>query len=380
MGLPKYISHSQLDVGKCPHRYDMVYIQKKYKAATGLGVQIGGFVHAIVKDYVKECVGKELDGDIEIMEKVFAKRWENYKLPEDYYKGLYDQMLGFGEKNINYDNVLDVEKEFMIEFDKGKFIKGYIDIVRTYLFRGIEKKHNEPYLCIIDYKNQANIIKQDEILTPQLKIYTLACMLLYPGYKWFRRGIYFTKYNFIRFYEDEDSPTSIADIKIEVEETREMLKREWKKLRESKEYPCKQGEWCYAYDGCPVLLDGKCPVQDIDVSVEGWIRQVWKLNTILKSLKARIKSYITANGNIILDGNELGYVKKKSEEYKLVPVIDICKEVPIPLINELNMGKTDMKSIIKEIEKKVNSPDILKKLEEYHKVEPYTKYELKEKK
>lgn len=375
MGLPKHISHSQLEVGLCPHRYDEIYIKKNYAKATGLAVQLGGFEHQIVNKYVKECVTKKIDGDIEILERIFAEVWKGYKLPEIYYKELHEEMLGFGEKNINYDNVLDTEKEFNIEFDKGKLIKGYIDITRTYLFRGIPKKHNDPILHIIDYKRQANILSREETLTDQFRIYTLACTLLYPGYKWYRRGIYYTKYNFMRFYEDEDNPTSISDIEIEVEETRKMLIREWRKLRESKEYPCKQGDWCYKYNGCPILLADKCPVQNKDKDIKDWIRTIWQLNIKVKQLKARVKSYITGSGNVIVDEKEVGYIRgTDSITYKLVPVIDICRDANITLIDDFTFGKTDMGKVLKEVEKKINFEDITKELDKFKEVEEVTKF------
>lgn len=374
MGLPKYISHSQTEVGLCPHRYDEIYIKKNYPKATGLAVQLGGFEHQVVNKYVKECVTKKIDGDIEALEKIFAECWESYKLPELYYKELHEEMLAFGEKNINYDNVLDVEKEFNIEFDKGKFVKGYIDITRTYLFRGITKKHNEPILHIFDYKRQANILNQEDTLTDQFRIYTLACTLLYPGYKWYRRGIYYLKYGFIGCYENEDNPTPIADIMIEVEETRQMLIRDWKKLRQSKAYPCKQGDWCYRYNGCPILLADKCPVQNKDKDIKDWVRTIWQLNIKVKQLKARVKSYITANGNIIVDEKEVGFMKSDSTTYKLIPVIDICRDAHITLISDFDFSKTDMGKVLKDAKNKINFEDINKEFDEHKKIEPVTRF------
>lgn len=351
-----------------------------YPKATGIALLIGGFVHAIVNQYVMECVKKQIDGDVEILERIFNELWAKYKIPESYYKELRIQMLSFGEKGINFESVVSTEKSFLIEFSKGKFIKGIIDIVRSYFWRGIAKKDSEPILLICDYKNQANILSHEETLTEQLKIYTLAATMLWPGYKYYRRGIYYLKHGFIRCHEDEDNPTPIMDIEIEVEETKQMLIREWKKIKGSKDFPAIQGDWCYQYNGCPILLDHKCPVQDVDKGIEDWIRKIWEINTEVKSLRARVKSYITMNGNVKIDDKEIGYILSNSETYKLMPVVNVCTKTPIPIINDFNMGKIDMKKIIKEINMKVNAFEILQEFEKYRKVEEITKFDLKEKK
>ena len=357
------ISYSQLEDGRCPYRYKKFRIDKEYRKVTNPGMARGLFVHAVVNAYVRHCVEKKVDGDHEFMEKLFKEKFEAYHIPESDYQELYDQLMDFGAKNVSFDNVLDTEKHFEIEFDQGKFIEGYIDITRVYLFRGIAKKDNEPILHIIDYKNQANILPADQTLTMQLKIYTLACTLMYPNYQYYRRGIYYTKYNFLRYAEPEEDPTPIDQIKIEVQDTREMLVREWGKLKGAKEYPAITGDHCYQYDGCPILLDGKCPcLKDKFDGIEETVRKCFQLDTQLKDLKKKVKSYITANGNVTVDGKEVGFIEKDTEDYPFEGMLKICRDSGYSF-DDKDFPKTFLNDFEKSIKGRITEHDIKKKME-----------------
>ena len=371
----KYLSYSRTEVGKCPYRYKKQYIDNEYNA-TGIQLEKGKFVHELVAEYVRWCVNNKTDGDFESFNHIFERLWREYSLPEELHKELFEQMQDFGTKNVNFQNVLAVEKEYTVEFEPDRFIYGFIDIIRVYKPRG----GGEPIMAIIDYKNQANILKQEETLSPQLRIYTLAAMQLFPNFNKVKRGIYYTKYNFVRFYEDEGFETEGLDLKVEIDETRKMLNREWDKLIEGKEYNALQGDWCYQYGGCPIMLDGKCPYQNKN-SVEkkavddiiSFVRDTKQMVAVVNNNKKIIQSYVKQNGNIKMDGKEIGYTIDEDEKFMLKPVVDICDEFGVD-ISDLEFSKTAMNKVYKKAQQKLNYPDIDKKFSEYKKVTTKTKF------
>jgi hypothetical protein len=374
-----YLSHTQCQVGRCPKRYDMIYNKGEYKQLESLPLILGKFSHKFAEDYVNHCIKNKVDGDPEIMDTIFQKLWTEYKIPESEYKELYEECLIFAEKNVNIDSVLDTEKRFHVEFAPGKFVDGIRDLDRIYGFRGLKKKtEDNQILTIIDYKRTAKILKKEETLTDQLKIYTLSVYEDLPKFPYYRRAIYYLKYNIIVAYEDEDNPTPLQDIKIEVEETRDMLLRDWEKLKEAKEFPAIAGEWCYEYGGCPMLQDGSCPkiqkVVDFK-DIEGTIRKALQMNTQLKELKKIIEAYIDSNGNVKVDGKEIGYEETEKITYDFEPAYNFCKELVYDLSKE-KFPSTIMNKVIKEIFGKINEDDLKKAIDSFKTVTPSTKFKL----
>lgn len=382
-----YLSHTQVEIGKCPHRYNEFYNKKLYRDIDTLPLKIGKFKHEFAKQYVDYCVSfeqqdgdeiiKGIDSDVDIMEKIFKELWPKYFIDEEHYKMIYEECLEFAMKPINYNSVLNTEKHFRVEFDTEKFFEGYIDINRIYKFRGIAKKDNDDILHTFDYKNQMNILKAEETLTTQLRLYTFANYHTLPKFKYYRRGIYYLKYNFIRCYESEDDPTPLSDIEIEVEETKAMLLREWDKLKIAKEFPAVTGDHCYQYQGCPILLAGKCPKikkKDFE-SIDDMVRKVFQMDVQLKDLKKKAKAYIKENGNVTVDDKEVGWLPDDKESYPFEPAYDIAKDSKFDFSNE-NFPKTLMNKIIKHTETKLDATKLMKQIDKIRMDTKDTKFKI----
>lgn len=360
-----YLSYSQIRDGLCPHRYKLIRIDKTIERPETIQLLKGKFNHAVANEYVTYCMRHQTDGDYDAMKKIFYENWQKFKIPELYYDELKNLMLTFGEKEVNFNNVIGTEIHFRVEVAPGVFIEGYIDIARTYKFRGLGMKGNDDILHLFDYKSTRQVKKPGEILTDfQLKIYTLAALLkLYPGYKYVRRGIYYLPYNCIVCYEDEDNPTSIEDALEEVEETRKMIIREFRKLKGAKSYPAVTGEHCYEYSGCPVLLAGKCPkIKDNVSNIEDTIRKAMQIKTQLSDITAFLKSYFKTNDKLIVDGKEIGYEKSTDEIYPFIDTYNFCNQVKYNLEHN-EFPKTIINDVIKEIKSKVNSTELIEALD-----------------
>ena len=372
-----YLSHTQIQTGLCPMRYDAMYNKGLYKDRESLPLSIGKFKHEFVQHYVNYCVEAEQDSDPDMMKEIFTKIWEKYYIPEENYQEIFNECLEFAEKNVSFQNVLDTEKRCRVEFAPGKFVEGIIDARRIYKFRGIAKKDNDDILHIIDYKNQANILKPEEILTPQMKIYTFLSFHDLPKFKYYRRLIYFLKYNFIRGHEDEDNPTPLIDIELEIEQTKEWLLREWDKLKDAKEYPAVTGPHCYAWEGCPLLKDGKCPKikkKDFD-SIDDMVRKVFQMDVQLKDLKKKAKAYIKENGNVTVDDKEVGFLPVDSENFPFEPAYDIAKDSKFDFSNE-NFPKTLMNKIIKHTETKLDASKLIRAIDKIRMDTKDTKFKI----
>lgn len=383
-----YISHSRIQTGLCAHRYDQIYNKGLYKDRDTLTLRIGKFKHKFAQEYVNYCISYEyknergdicvgIESDIDIMKSIFKKYWPQYHIPEEHYQQIYNECLEFAMKPINFDNVLDTEKRFRIEFDSGKFVEGIMDIIRIYKFRGIPLKHNDEILHIFDYKNQANLLKSDEILTPQMRLYTFASYHFYPKFPYYRRGIYFLKYNTIRCFEEEDNPTPLMEIEIEVEETKQWLLREWEKLKEAKEYPAITGKHCYQWEGCPMLLDGTCPkIKKKDfIAIDDQVRKIFQMDLQLKDLKKKAKDYIDLNGNITVDGKEVGWIPDTKETYPFEQAYNLIKETDYDIAEE-EFPKKVMNKFIKEVKNKADAKSILSNVEKIKEIEDDTKFTL----
>ena len=143
-----------------------------------------------------------------------------------------------------------------------------------------------------------------------------------------------------------------------------MLLREWNKLKTAKEFPAVPGKHCYQYEGCPVLLAGKCPkIKKKDfTAIDEKVRKIFQMNVQLKQLKKEAKDYITENGNVTVDEKEVGWLPEDKTSYPFEPGYNVAKEVGYDFIAE-NFSSTIMKKVIKLAETKLNSKDLLKAIE-----------------
>jgi len=351
---PTTLSHSQIEHGRCLYRYLHGYINKEVELASGPGITKGSFIHQVVADYVKYCVTNKVQGDFEKFNEIFKARFKSFKVPEEYYKELWEQSMEFGAKSVHFENVLDIENKFKFEIDPGKIITGVIDITRLYHDENLD----EDVLNIIDYKNQANILKVDEIPTEQLRIYTIPIFLMYPGIKYFRRGIYYLKYNFI---QQEPEPVSRMDIAVEIDATKEMLLRQWDRIRNATSHPPQTGEHCFKYGGCVFLKNKECPkFNDINknkpTDIENKIRKCKEHKLLAKELEAEIKEGLKSEC-ITVDDKEVGYALTEETKYNLNQFVEFAKKYDIDL-SELNVSKTQAEKLIKKFQRETANYDI----------------------
>ena len=292
------------------------------------------------------------------------------------------EYIGYLEKTENSFKVIrsfcehSYKKGMNIKLEFGMFYYAIVDVLRKYYFDGIPLKDNDEILSIGDYKNTAYMPRQQE-LTKQLRYYTFAVYHSFPSYEYYMRYIYYLKYNRSKCYEiDQDNPTPLLDIQDEVEDTRKMLIRDYKKIHMSKEFPSVVGEWCYTFLGCKILLDGKCPKivdpkEKLDMNKK--VRSIYQLNTILKDLKKSVKEYVDQNGNIEVDGMEIGYNPDDSDLYYFEDGYEFCHKIGLDLDSEkfpsAIIGKA--KKIIKD---KFDGKNLKDELEEIRNIIPGTKF------
>lgn len=372
-----YLSHTQMEVAQCLFRYDQVYNKKNKSTVESLPLKKGKFKHKFAEKYVNFCIQSEQESDPEEMKKIFNDLWPKYNIPEENYQEIYSECLDFAEKDINCQSVLDTEIRCRVEFDPGKFVEGIIDKRSIYKFRGISLKDNDDILHIWDYKNTAHLLKSEEILTPQMKLYTFLSYHTLPKFQYYRRLIYFMKYNTIRAYEEEDNPTPLMDIEIETQQTKERLCREWKKIKEAKEFPAITGPHCYLYGGCHLLLSGECPkIKKKDfIAIDDQVRKIFQMNLQLKDLKKKAKDYIDLNGNITVDGKEVGWIPDTKETYPFEQAYNLVKDNNYDLSEE-NFPASIMKRFIKEAKNKMDAKSILNNVEKIKEIEDDTKFTL----
>jgi hypothetical protein len=214
-------------------------------------------------------------------------------------------------------------------------------------------------------------------LTKQLRYYTFAAYNILPKYEYYMRGIYYLKYNRIKCYEvDQDTPTPLMDIMDEVEETKGMLKREWKKIYESEKFPAVPGEHCYMYMGCPILLDNQCPKivdpkSKLDINKK--VRSIYQLNTMVKKYKKDVRDFVDLNGNIEVDGMEIGYEEDDTDFWYFEDGYEFCKKIELNLDNETFPSRI-IGNAKKKIKDKFDGKKLRDELEDLKEINPGVKF------
>ena len=193
---PDHISHNQIQLGRCPLKYETLRLKKELKEDKPALTE-GSIVHDIIYEYTKACVEQGMDGDFELMNKLIEEKYDD-SLPQDMYLSMREYLLIFAQKGIDKDSILDYERDETVTIgqdDEGKPIKVQVKIDRVNTYRTPRGAVVE----VLDYKNQMNIIPKEEIENNlQLRIYRyVALQHLYPWADYIRVGIYHTRYNWI---------------------------------------------------------------------------------------------------------------------------------------------------------------------------------------
>ena len=258
-------------------------------------------------------------------------------------------LLEFAENGLEFDNILDYEKRFRVDVGNGVIIEGIIDRVNCY------RTPDGSVLEIIDYKNHNMILNEADIINhTQLSLYEyIACTFLYPGYDMVRKGIYHTRYNFVRW-----SPMrKIIDCSMDFESTEKYLHRQWERLVNTPDdkYIPEKSEACWAYGGCEVMLKGLCPAfteKQVEAmktgSIEDKIRTLRKNDIERKTVLAQVKEYFKDKECLDVDGKLVGFQPSMSYKYDLIGFIEFAKTLGISLVG-LKLNKTDAERSIKKI-------------------------------
>lgn len=378
MQKPDHISYSQIQTGRCLFRYKKLVLEKAIKRDS-ISMRLGKLVHKIIYLYSKQCIESRLEADYELMSGVIEAEFNDSKLPEEYYMQVRASCLRFGEHGFNYNTLLDYEKEFNIEIDKDIngtpiMIKGIIDRVNCF------DTPDGACLSIIDYKNQMNINTEQEVREHmQLNLYRYIVLYhLYKneGFYLSRTGIYYIKWDFIRWAGNMIHVNELAD---ETEGIEKWLVRQWNRLILSEEYLPERGPHCFEYSGCPVLLEGQCPLWSDEECermrsgriVSDKIRILRIQDFDRKTSLHEVKQLVELGESFEVDNVAVGFSAKKSCKYKLMDFIDFAKVKEIDL-SGLTITKSDAEKIIKQLNRDKQITDEENLLVEDMKIETAT--------
>ncbi len=358
MKKPDHISHSQIQLGRCLYRYQQMKIEKKYKDEN-IPMKLGGLVHHVIYTYSKECIENKLEADYDLMSEIIEKEFSESGLPEEYYQQVRISCLKFGEHGFDYNTLLDYERRFRMDLGKDMvgnliLIDGIIDRVNCY------DTPNGACLDIIDYKNQINILTATDVRDhQQLNMYRYALLMhLYrnEGFYLSRTGIYFTRYDFIRW---AGRMVHVNELSEELESIEMGLIRQWNRLILSKEYLPERGNWCFQYSGCPVMLAGQCPLwtekemeqMRSNKIVSDKIRLLRVQKFSQKVLLSEVKELVDiGDDNFEVDGDMVGFEANKSYKYKLDEFYNFVADKGADL-SDLMLTKTDAEKVVKRMKK-----------------------------
>ncbi len=319
-----HISHSQIQTGRCMLKYKKLVIDEEYH--TGNERQtLGNCVHKIVYTYGKHLLKEKMDADYDAMVKIIDHYFDEFNLSENLYRDVRKALILFGERGMSFEKVLDLEKLWKIEFSKGKFIYAVIDRINTY------QVGSKTIIEIIDYKNHLNILSKTDVDNhEQLALYRyLACRFIHKGFDKVRVGIHHLMHNWITWGEMR----SIDDLGREFEAMEGYLLRQYARLLEKGNFEPTMGNQCYEYGGCPILLDGKCPlfkkkkVEEIYRSndVKSMVTIIRTMDMHRQQMIDRVKDLVKDKTFFEVEGKLAGYVPGDSYSYDAAKVIDFCK-------------------------------------------------------
>lgn len=313
MKKPNHLSYSQINLGRCPYAYKRIRLDGDYEADNE-HIRLGTLKHQVIYEYTKKCVKDHISNDFELMDKLIKKHFNKSGLEEKHYCEVRQSLLDWAERDFSWDDIVGCEIPYDVELVGGVKIKGSIDRINAYELDG------ERVLEITDYKNTLKYTKKGEVVVDlQLRIYVfIACVYLYPGFTKVRRGIPHLRHGFTMWSDYE----YVSELAGEFEATEEFINRQWERLIEAEDYPCCKSDQCWEYNGCPVMLDGKCPAWSkaevkrmMSGSIEDKVRALRKITQDHKDLKAELSAHFNINDPIEVDGSFVGYSQTHSHKY-----------------------------------------------------------------
>jgi len=355
----KYISNTQIETAKCLLRYKKKYIDKDVDFSSP-AMTVGKLAHEIIRKYVEECKKSGSEGDYELMKRLIDEVTGEEKISTEMFADISDICLGFGERGVDWDHVLELERRFEIDMGEYMYV-GVIDRV------DVDYMEGRTVLKIIDYKTQRNVMSADEVARNlQLRIYRyFSVNHLYPGFDYVNMGINHVRYGFTRWAGDH---VPVGELKTDFDTVKSLIEREYKRIKEAGVYLPERGPWCWEYDGCAVMKEGKCPLWEMEEvermrrmkEIEDKVRLLRKIEFEAKTIKKTIKEELGEN-TIEVDGQMVGYEYKRYMNYDLAGTIKLLQEYGVS-ISGLTLPKTSFEKLIRD---RVMPDSFFEKLEKY---------------
>jgi len=352
MERPDHISYSQIETGKCLLKYYHLRLIQDVENKS-LGLSQGKLIDEIITEYSLRCLAEKSDGDFNMLEEILDRKFDESNLDLDQFMEIRQSAMNFGERGFDYDKLLDCQREFSVvvgKDSKGKdvVVTGKIDRVDCY------DTPDGPCLETIDYKNHLNVLTEDDVRKHrQLCLYDYVnCMHLHRNeFALHRKGIYFTPYNFMRW---DGVPRTVGENYGEFDNIEKWLIKNWERLQYAEEFPAERGAYCWQYDGCPVMLDGKCPAWSEDEverfrlghTIEDKARLCRMLDHQRKQALSELKALVPVDEMIEVDGENVGFKASQSYKYDLPKLLEWLEKKE-KKIEDGTISKTDAEKVIK---------------------------------
>jgi hypothetical protein len=360
----EHISFSQINCFSCPYKYKMIYIDKAIKKENQF-MTLGRYVHLAISIYTKDCIAHKVDSDFDLMESAIKKASLEEKLADDQLIEAREILLNFAERNIDFDKIIDQEKEFTLELLDGGLVNGIIDKVISY-----QDQSGNRILGIQDYKNYFRNPTQTEVDNSlQLRIYRWAALTeLYKNFDYVQLAIYNTRFNYMSYGKLEP----VAELGNEIESIGNFLNQKYKDIKTAKEFTCIKSDACFEYGNCPVMLQGLCPAYSKDEvermvnseDIKELVFAIKQMEAKLKDAKAKLKARMKDSAPIEIDGNTVGFMPSFSYKYLLEALLYL-KEKYFIEISKIDVSKTTVESLLKKKYKKPEYEGLLKEIEKY---------------
>ena len=352
----EHISYSQIQTGRCKLRYKHLVLLKDIVEESE-PMRLGKVVHKILAVYSRECIKNKLEADFELIEQVIEKSFNESGLDEKYFKQVRETCINFGERGFNYDTLLLYEHAFKFKVCDDRngnpiMVKGIVDRVNVY------ETPDGACADIIDYKNQKNILTEEQVLNhDQLNLYAYWFFMdaYRNGFYIGRTGIYHTAYNFTRWMGERKH---VSDWAISFDNTEKWLIRQWNRLILSDDFKPGRGTWCFQYSGCPVMLEGKCPLWT-DEEVEKMrknslvldrVRALRKVDFDRKVQVSLVKELFEIDETADVDGQTVGYNPSIGYKYDLTKFMKWLEKYGV-VPEGLTVTKTDAEGIVKRLQR-----------------------------
>jgi RecB family exonuclease len=233
----KYVSVSRLKrYENCQLSFKFRYIDK-LEIEPGTGGDFGKLEHAALELIYKWVKRSEFSGivpDAAII-KCYRQAYESEQF--DHMTGEAEYRLGLelirgylADKEVNHENIIALEKEFLIKI-KGVKIKGFIDRI---------DRVDDDTICIVDYKTNRMLFSREELDNDlQMTVYGNVVRKEYPDIKNVQYQFDMLRYGF---------PLITSRTAQELEDGAYYVKVLKKRIEKKKKFPAKLGVLCHWCD------------------------------------------------------------------------------------------------------------------------------------